>query len=181
MSVFFQWRKVKKKFNNNNFFTIFLETTTTYEKQWPISDWYLNTCAYGIIQSKITWFWGYILLPLLCSMPLISPNFDVVANLLPILAGDLFPKLLEKPWFLSCQGALSLKISEATSKLTSHSPLQYDTLPNTTVQSLYNAILRVHRNTQRPMLEVNHVHQGKFYKIIIGKWPWNGHFPIIPL
>ena len=31
----------------------------------------------GIKQSKITWFWGYILLPLLCSMSLISPNFDV--------------------------------------------------------------------------------------------------------
>ena len=32
---------------------------------------------HGIIQSKTTWFWGYILLPLLCSMSLISPNFDV--------------------------------------------------------------------------------------------------------
>ena len=31
----------------------------------------------GIIQSKITWFWGYILLPLLCSTSLISHNFDV--------------------------------------------------------------------------------------------------------
>ena len=30
-----------------------------------------------IIQSKITLFRGYILLPLLCSMSLISPNFDV--------------------------------------------------------------------------------------------------------
>ena len=31
----------------------------------------------GIIQSKITWFWGYILLPLFSSMSLNSPNFDV--------------------------------------------------------------------------------------------------------
>ena len=32
---------------------------------------------FDIKQSKITGFWGYILLPLLCSMLLISPNFDV--------------------------------------------------------------------------------------------------------
>ena len=31
----------------------------------------------GRIKSKINWFCGYILLPLLCSMSLISPNFDV--------------------------------------------------------------------------------------------------------
>ena len=31
----------------------------------------------GIIQSKVTWFWGYVLLPLLCSVSLISPNFAV--------------------------------------------------------------------------------------------------------
>ena len=41
-----------------------------------ISDWYLRGTL-GIIQSKIIWFCGYILLPLLCSMSLISPNFDV--------------------------------------------------------------------------------------------------------
>ena len=31
----------------------------------------------GIIQAKITWFWGYILLRLLCSILLISTNFTV--------------------------------------------------------------------------------------------------------
>ena len=51
----------------------------------------------GIILAKITWFLGYILLPLLCSMSFISPNFDVRSIIFfPILARDLFPKLLEK-------------------------------------------------------------------------------------
>ena len=36
-----------------------------------------------IIQSKITRFWGYILLSLLCSMSLISPNFDVKSIIFP--------------------------------------------------------------------------------------------------
>ena len=31
----------------------------------------------GMLQTKISWFWGCILLPLLCSMSLISPNFAV--------------------------------------------------------------------------------------------------------
>ena len=35
---FSQLRKVKTFF----FFLLFLKTTTTYEKHWPISDWYLN-------------------------------------------------------------------------------------------------------------------------------------------
>ena len=38
-----------------------------------------HLCLSGIldiIQSKITWFWGYILLSLLCSMSLISSNFN---------------------------------------------------------------------------------------------------------
>ena len=49
------------------------------------------------MQSKITWFWKYILLPLLYSMSLISPNFAVVLIIFfPILARGLFPKLLEK-------------------------------------------------------------------------------------
>ena len=49
-----------------------------------------------IIQSKITWFWGYSLLPLLCSKSLISPNFGVKSIIFfPILARSLFPKLLE--------------------------------------------------------------------------------------
>ena len=51
----------------------------------------------GIIQSKITWFWGYILLSLLCSMLLISPNFAVKLIIFSqFWPGGLFPKLLEK-------------------------------------------------------------------------------------
>ena len=34
-----------KKSKNIYFFYIFLESTTTYEKQWPLSEWYLTTCA----------------------------------------------------------------------------------------------------------------------------------------
>ena len=50
----------------------------------------------GIIQSKKLDFED-IFLPLLCSLPLISPNFVVKMILFyPILAKGLFPKLLEK-------------------------------------------------------------------------------------
>ena len=52
----------------------------------------------GIIPSKITWLWGYILLPLLCSMLLISPNFDV--NLIvfsQFLPGAFSQNCWEKP------------------------------------------------------------------------------------
>ena len=66
---------LRKEFGNN--FT-FLETTTTYEKQMTRSGMILKHLCLsgmaGIIQSKITWFWRYILLPLLCSMSLISPK-----------------------------------------------------------------------------------------------------------
>ena len=34
--------KSKKKIKKFTFL-LFLETTTTYEKQWPIPEWYLNT------------------------------------------------------------------------------------------------------------------------------------------
>ena len=59
---FSQIKKSKKKKNFFFFFFFFfLETTSTYEKQWPISQWYLCLSGMlGIIQSKITWFWGYI-------------------------------------------------------------------------------------------------------------------------
>ena len=46
----------------------------------------------GIIQSKITWYWGYILLPLLCSMSLISPNFDVKSIIFPQFWPRAFPQ-----------------------------------------------------------------------------------------
>ena len=57
MSVFPQLRKVKKKKQKKIFFT-FLETTTTYVKQSPMSERYLEHLCLsgmlGIIQSKIT-------------------------------------------------------------------------------------------------------------------------------
>ena len=52
-----------------------------------------------MIQSEITWFWGYILLHLLCSMSLISPKFDV--NLIifsQFWAGAFSQNCLKKPW-----------------------------------------------------------------------------------
>ena len=59
----------------------------------------------GIIQFKITLFYGYILLPLLCSMSLISPNFEVKSIIFsPNLARGLFPKLLEKALFKFLKG-----------------------------------------------------------------------------
>ena len=30
------------------FFLLFLEATSTYEKHWPILEWYLNTIAYVV-------------------------------------------------------------------------------------------------------------------------------------
>ena len=48
----------------------------------------------GIIQSKINLFLGYILLPLICCMSLISPNFDVkLIIFFQILAKGLFPPI----------------------------------------------------------------------------------------
>ena len=68
-------------------------------------EWYINTCALvvclAIIQSNISLFWGYILLPF-CSVSLISPNLNVKSIIFPILARGLVPKLLEKPWHSSC-------------------------------------------------------------------------------
>ena len=42
--LFFPIKKNKKNIYIY-IFTSFLDTTTTYEKQWPISEWYLNTCV----------------------------------------------------------------------------------------------------------------------------------------
>ena len=47
-----------------------------------------------------------------------------------------------------------------------------------TVQSHFNDIFGVHRNG--PFIS-ERVIKGQFYKGIIGKWPFHGHFPIIPL
>ena len=74
---FSQLRKVKKKYC---FFTFFRDHYYLWETLTHIRMILKHLCLsgmLGIIQSKITWFWGYILLPLLCSMSLISPNFDV--------------------------------------------------------------------------------------------------------
>ena len=50
-----------------------------------------------IIQSKITWFWGYILIPLLCSVVNFSQFWCyLVLHFFPILDRGLFSKLLEK-------------------------------------------------------------------------------------
>ena len=43
--LIFPIKKSKKKKKKKIFFYFFLETTTTNEKHWPISEWYLNTCA----------------------------------------------------------------------------------------------------------------------------------------
>ena len=58
----------------------------------------------GIIQSKITGFLGYILLPLLCSISLISANLMLSRSFFPILARGLFPKIAEKSpdWVRLC-------------------------------------------------------------------------------
>ena len=52
-----------------------------------------------IIQSKITCFWGYIMLPLLCSLSLISPNFYVkLINFSQIWPGAFSQNCWKKPW-----------------------------------------------------------------------------------
>ena len=48
----------------------------------------------GITQSKITWFWGYIFLPLLFSVSLISPNFDVKS----IIFSQFWPGAIYQFW-----------------------------------------------------------------------------------
>ena len=76
---------------------------STYEKQWPISEWYLTfvlKCMFGIIQSKITWFLGHILLPLLCSMSLISPNFDIKSIIFfQFWPGAFSQNCWKRPWY----------------------------------------------------------------------------------
>ena len=63
----------------------------------------------GIIQSIITWFWGYILLPLLCPMSLISPNFAVKSIIFSQLWPGAFPKIAGKsPVFIVCQSITSM-------------------------------------------------------------------------
>ena len=49
-----------------------------------------------IIQSKMTWFWGYILLPLLCSLSLISSKFDVKSIIFSNFGQGPFPKIAGK-------------------------------------------------------------------------------------
>ena len=57
-----------------------MTTTYLWETMTHIRMMLKNLCLSGMLgikQSKITWFWGYILLPLLCFMSVISPSFDV--------------------------------------------------------------------------------------------------------
>ena len=62
-----------------------------------------------IIQSKITWFWGYILLPLLCSM-LISPDFDVKL----IIFSQFWPEAFSQNcWKKNLYGNLCFRFSSA--------------------------------------------------------------------
>ena len=108
------------------FFLLFLETTTTYAKHFFRDHYYLiwetmthirmilkHLCLsgmLGIIQS-ITWFWGYILLPLLCSMLLISPNFDVKLIIFSqFWPGAFSQNCWNKPWTYWGQGCGNPKI-----------------------------------------------------------------------
>ena len=50
----------------------------------------------GIIQSKMKWFRGYILLPLLCSLSFISPNFAVKSIIFSHFWPGAFPKIVGK-------------------------------------------------------------------------------------
>ena len=68
----------------------------------------------GIIQSKKFLFYGYILLPLLCSMLLNSPNFDVKSIAFPqFWPGAFSPNCWKKPCpEVVKQAGLSLTLSE---------------------------------------------------------------------
>ena len=96
MSVFSNKEKVKKKKK----ITFFRDNYYLWETMTHIRMILKHLCLsgmLGIINSKITWFWGYILLPLLCSMSLISPNFDVKLKLkFPNLDQGPFPKIAGK-------------------------------------------------------------------------------------
>ena len=51
-------------------------------------------------------------LSLLCSMSLISPNFDVKSSFFPILERDLFAKLLEKALIFMLPNFLPIKVQQ---------------------------------------------------------------------
>ena len=101
MSVF-PVKKSKKKcffFCVCVFFTILRDHYYLWETMTHIRMILKHLCLsgmVGIMQSKITWFWGYILLPLLCSMSLISPNFAVKSINFPILGQGPCPKIAGK-------------------------------------------------------------------------------------
>ena len=84
---FSQLRKVRKKY----FFKRPL--LLTYENKWPISEWYLCLSSMVSIRQSI---WGYILLPLLCSMSLISPNLLLSRSFFPNFDQGHFPKIAGK-------------------------------------------------------------------------------------
>ena len=80
--LFFPIKKSKKKKKKKKKkFTFFKNHYYLWETMIHIRMIHKHVCLsgmLGIIQSKVhvTWFWGYILLPLLCSISLISPHFD---------------------------------------------------------------------------------------------------------
>ena len=76
-----------------------------------------------------------------------------------------------KTFFLDNQ--LITQVIAYVSRSHSYVPQHPSVYPQCTVQSLYKATFCVHRNV--PCYNV------KFYKGIIIKWPFHGHFPIIPL
>ena len=90
--MFSQLRKVKKIF-----FYFFRDLFYLWETMNHTRMILKHLCLIGmigIIQSKI--IWGYLLLPLLCSMSLISPNVDVKSIVFPNFSQGPFPQIAEK-------------------------------------------------------------------------------------
>ena len=106
---FSQLRKVKKKNFFFFFFTFFRDHYYLWETMTHIRMILKHLCLsgmLGIIQSKMTLFGGYILLPLLFSMSLISPNFYVKAIIFSqFWPGTFSQNCWKKPWFCTSQGA----------------------------------------------------------------------------
>ena len=92
-----------RKFNFFFFFYFFRDHYYLWETMTHIRMKLKHLCLsgmVGIIQSKITWFWGYIL-PLLCSTSLISPNLSVKSIIFSqFWPGAFFQNCWKKPcWF----------------------------------------------------------------------------------
>ena len=83
------------------FFTFFRDHYYLWETITHIRMMFKCLCLsgmFGIIQSKITWFWGYILLPL-CFVSLISLNFDFKSIIFSqFWSGAFSQNCWKKPW-----------------------------------------------------------------------------------